>query len=643
MFVDPELIFRLRSVECAGQQVQVRIVWIGDGLPNVREDELGILIRHGVPSLRVPVLDVGLDALLAVELQELARVLRVGQLAHVKVVHLARVAPTGLAPTCFHVIRERAILLQDGRHGADQRADKVDVLIVHRPLVQDLYVAQDIVFIVVGRQHGQIVHGLIVLQVHRVLLDQGRDLGNRCAQRDVLELGAIHTCPDILHTIGVGIKIANVRDDDVRPVARVDGRHIVLVAVHVEALDEPGVTGTAITDSRQVFHAGEGTPDGSANHDARRLLDGVHAGHPNEPGAGGKVAHVGAGPAVTESRDLLSGAIRARQRHIAGIEGDGAVEPVRHNIARVPDIQFHAVVKNVHHVHHMVQELHVTISRDGFGVQAQDGHLVAIQRKGIQVQLLDGAAAVEIRRNVGQIEQRHLALHLDNVREAVKVAVQAGEAIAEFGVGRACVDRAILSKEIIRPHADREDDARGLTDATPGGQRNVLYKLGIHQQVGELLHDGWVVLIGLVEHLVGIEVLIPMVWLVPLAEPDFFGRIQATGIDLVVEPRRLVLVKGLVLVHPDGVPGDRVLDGGLYMLREERGIRQRVRPVLRQQTREKVPGSRIACALVHVSVHSQGVKDDALLRSNGHELSHHHKDEERYHKRSGKLSCFRFL
>ena len=359
-----------------------------------------------------------------------------------------------------------------------------------------------------------------MLQVHRVLLDQRGDLGDRRAQRDVLELGAIHLGPNILIAIAIGVEVTKVGDDQVRPIARVDSDHVVLVAVHVEALDEPGVTVSAITHARQVFHAGEGAANCAANHDACRLFDGVHASHPNEPGAGWKVAHVGARATIAHGRDLLRGTIRARQRHVAGEEGDGAVEPVRNNVARVPDIQLYAVVKDVPHVHHVVQELHVAISRDGLGVQAQHGHLVAVQREDIQVQLLDGAAAVQIRRDIGQIEQRHLALHLDDVGNTIKVAVQAGQAVAELGIGRACVDGTVTSKEILGPHTNREDDARGLANATPGGQRDVVDELGIHQQVGELLHDGGIVLVCGIEQIVGVEVLVPVVRLVPLAEPD---------------------------------------------------------------------------------------------------------------------------
>ena len=149
-------------------------------------------------------------------------------------------------------------------------------------------VGQNVVFVVVGRQLGQALVGLVAAQADRVLCDENVwPLRDWLAEGDELELGGVKRGGQValaVAQVAVGVV-------DGRAVAsRRDGDHVVLVAVHVHPLEEPGVARPAVGDTDAVFHGAEGAAEAATEPQGRRAVHGVHRLDVGEPGADGELA-----------------------------------------------------------------------------------------------------------------------------------------------------------------------------------------------------------------------------------------------------------------------------------------------------------------------------------------------------------------
>ena len=91
-----------------------------------------------------------------------------------------------------------------------------------------------------------------------MLLDGGRNLGDGSPDGDELEI------------IGE---------------SRLDGHHVVFMAVHVEALQEPWIAWSVIRRTRSILHSSVCRTQGTAHHEPGRRLLGVNALQVHEEGA----------------------------------------------------------------------------------------------------------------------------------------------------------------------------------------------------------------------------------------------------------------------------------------------------------------------------------------------------------------------
>ncbi len=150
------------------------------------------------------------------------------------------------------------------------------------------------------------------------------------------------------------------------------------------------------------------------------------------------------------------------------------------------------------------------------GVQTKHDQLISVQGDAVRVQGIHDPVPIEVGCDASPALEGLLALHPDNVWNIVEVAIQAGQAVA-VGV-----------RDVFLPHAHRENQA-GAANHSIGRLRFIRYLPQLHEQVGELLHDGWIPLVGVgglpgnripIEFAIGVQVLIPMLWLIPHAEPN---------------------------------------------------------------------------------------------------------------------------
>ena len=507
--------------------------------------------------------------------------------------------------------------------------------------------------VVVGGQLGQALVGLVAAQPHRVLGDEDvRPFGDGLAERDELEVGGVKR-------VGIGRDARGVAGR--RAVApRREGDHVVLVAVHVHALEEPGVAGAAVRDADAVFHGAERAAQASAQPQRGRAVDAVHRLNVGEPGADRRLAQAAAARA-----DVLRRALRAGQGHVAHVEQLGA-EIAGAQVARIPELQPHRVVVQGRHAHDVVEELGILadLERSAAEVDVEDSQLGAVRGlPGPGLQPLQDAVAVEVGGDMRLVEERQLAVHVDDVGHAVEVGVQAGQAVAATAVtGVAHVELAGRVEQVCRPHADGEDKLHrtgaakhGFWFARPARHRLLV----LQEHVGEFLLDGRVpdvvqpdgqaVLAARVQGLagrvareaaVGVDVLVPVLRLVPVAVPDLLGDVDAVGEHLVVEAAPLVLVKGEALGQVGRVPGDAIHARGLGVLGVEDTGEVGIRGVLGHGARHGIrdaglqAGSGVhdvirARAVVAAPVDPQGVEGRRRLRARIAGASQPHDDTKR--------------
>ena len=185
----------------------------------------------------------------------------------------------------------------------------------------------------------------------------------------------------------------------VGPDGRQDRRHVVLVAVHKEALQIPRqrrcqiVLALAVIN-RRARRAQRATHDEAGEFALRLAGDGRADGlDVDEPSA---VRRAQVGPARRDAPHRVA----VQDRHLAPVEGDGADEigVLRvvgalvivgvagrvQTTACVPDLQVHAAgdVVDVDHAHQVVEELGRAAPPEVGRVAAEDDHLVARQLVG---------------------------------------------------------------------------------------------------------------------------------------------------------------------------------------------------------------------------------------------------------------------
>ena len=394
-----------------------------------------------------------------------------------------------------------------------------------RELRQRLNVGDDIVFVVKRRQHPQPLAGLVgVLDQRELEVRDIVELGRRRTQGDEAE-GAGVTRDHALEPTAIG----GVRRQRLARALGVDRNGVILVAVHVEALGVPGVR-PRVRDTRRALHARVRRAQAASQNQAHRAVDRVDGVDVGEPRA------LRAAQVAGSALDVLDRRLVVGDHGIAAIQNDGA-EVLRRGRTGPIDAQANRAIEERLDGDGVVKELRYLAGAESLRVDGHHHQLVPRQRHAVGVETVELAIVVQVQRQPGGRVECLLALDGDNVRHAVQVGIQAGQAVAHLAhatiVGG---DITIGAEQILAAHTHREDEA-GATRRSLNRLRLGIGGAGVDKAIGPLLHDGRVVDIAIGDSTADVLVLVQVVALVPGARPDLLGRVEVGRLDPIVQPQ----------------------------------------------------------------------------------------------------------
>ena len=181
---------------------------------------------------------------------------------------------------------------------------------------------------------------------------------------------------------------------------RPDGDYVILVAIHVEPLEEPGVADRQVGSVWSALHGAVRGAKTSANAHHSRVISRVH----------GRQSHKER--ADRDGRDGIAAIGAKRDRTVALDEADGAGRDgvrmgriIRHPVAHVAHRQRSACVSNTLQGDQIVEELHGVAYIETHWIQGQDHQLVAGERRGIGIERIPHLVAVKVEPVGAQTEQ----------------------------------------------------------------------------------------------------------------------------------------------------------------------------------------------------------------------------------------------
>ena len=212
-----------------------------------RQLEVGVFIGQGVELLRAPDVEVG-SRLKPEFLFQLSKELGFGSLIHdldLEGTHIALPIPCA---SDHILIRMSELLL----------FEPLDIHLSGVGVVKGRHDRDD-----AGVHHVEEDALVVSLELYGVLVVEEVDLGHRGADSDVFELEVLSGA---------------VRRH------RFDGYHIVLVAVHKEPLQVPGIAGCHVVVTSSVIYGRMGGSQGPSNSEHSRLIPDVHPFEVDKPG-----------------------------------------------------------------------------------------------------------------------------------------------------------------------------------------------------------------------------------------------------------------------------------------------------------------------------------------------------------------------
>ena len=339
-----------RGAEMAGELNQVGLSTRAVVM-SVGEDELGEAIGKRPIAGDIPefVQRLGADALFAVQLLEFVQEREVFLFVYIEMEHLRRIAvdhAQGIAGAVGPV-GEGAVPLQNGSQRSVGFAHAFGLpgwigQGVRRELQFITHVVDGPVLVVEGWEHAQPLTETIILQPYGMQFQCDRFFGFWRAQGD---------------------------ESKVICTLRADGYDIVLVSIHIETFEEPGIAGLEIDGVWRRQHSAMSSAQRSPYSQFSPIVSRIHGCHLNEPGTRGN-----AGIWCSSAREVPSIKV-----HVPGIDGLGSHEG-GNVVAGVPDLERSSGVGYALEHDYVVQELQRLVDLSVLGFQAEHHQFVARKR-----------------------------------------------------------------------------------------------------------------------------------------------------------------------------------------------------------------------------------------------------------------------